>query len=126
MSRNLLLLALKANTSKLHAIVLFWYPGETRANTTAKYVFAHTLADSANLMQIYHIFSPFINISKSIVLFWYPGETRANTTAKYVFAHTLADSANLMQIYHIFSPFINISKSVFSSSVTNVDKICVA
>ena len=30
-----LLFALKANTSKLHAKNLFWYPGETRANTTA-------------------------------------------------------------------------------------------
>ena len=26
----------EANTSKLHAKVLFWFPGETRANTTAK------------------------------------------------------------------------------------------
>ena len=27
--------AFKANMSKLHAKVLLWYPGETRANTTA-------------------------------------------------------------------------------------------
>ena len=42
--QKFLVFALKANTSKPHAKVFFWYPGKTRANTTANQWFCNIFA----------------------------------------------------------------------------------
>ena len=123
--------------NKPNAKVFFWYPGKTRANTTANYGFCNIFACIWSTLKTV-IFAKDVNLSKlvemlkicprckyvsnlcqTITFTWL---LRINTYLANIcicphFSWQRKCNANLeLQIYHIFAPFANVSKSVFSSS----------